>query len=70
MSALRKRMETAAAKEIYKQRAATSERVNADVRTQRTLDRFRVRGPDKVVAVALLNAVTFNLLRWISLAST
>jgi len=70
VSALRKRMETAAAKEIYKQRAATSERVNADVRTQRTLDRFRVRGPDKVVAVALLNAVTFNLLRWISLAST
>lgn len=69
VSALRKRMGTEAAKEIYKQRAATSERVNADVRTQRTLDRFRVRGPDKVLAVALLNAVTFNLFRWISMTS-
>ncbi len=64
---LRKRMASKEAKEIYKLRAATSERVNADVRTRRTLDRFVVRGLDKVLTVALLNAVTFNILRWISL---
>jgi len=70
VSELRSRMQTDSAKEIYKQRAATSERVNADVRVQRTLNRFSVRGPDKVLTVALLNAVTFNLLRWMALTST
>jgi hypothetical protein len=30
-------MSTAAAQEIYKQRSASAERVNADVRTHRTL---------------------------------
>lgn len=70
VSALRKRMASAQGKEIYKQRAATSERVNADVRTRRTLDRFLVRGTEKVLAVAFLNAVTFNLLRWIALGAT
>jgi transposase len=64
---LRKRMATEAGKEIYKLRGATSERVNADVRTRRTLDRFLVRGLDKVLTVALLNAVTFNILRWVTL---
>ncbi len=58
----RERMNTAEAKEIYKQRAATSERVNADVRTHRTLDRLLVRGLSKVTCVALWNAIAFNLL--------
>lgn len=70
VSQLRKRMASEEGKEIYKQRAATSERVNADVRTRRTLDRFLVRGLNKVLAVTLLNAVTFNILRWISLTAT
>lgn len=62
----RERMSTPEAKEIYKQRAPTSERVNADVRTHRTLDRLLVRGLSKVTCVALWNAVAFNLLWMIS----
>ena len=64
----RARMSTPEAKEIYKQRAATSERVNADVRTHRTLDRFGVRGLGKVTCVALWNAIAFNLLWMIARA--
>lgn len=62
----RERMNTPDAKEIYKQRAPTSERVNADVRTHRTLDRLLVRGLGKVNCVALWNAITFNLLWMVS----
>lgn len=58
----RERMNTTEAKEIYKERAPTSERVNADVRTHRTLDRLLVRGLGKVSCVALWNAIAFNLL--------
>jgi transposase len=64
----RKRMATQEAKDIYKQRASTSERVNADVRTRRTLDRLLVRGTEKVLCVALWNALAYNILRWLSLA--
>jgi hypothetical protein len=63
----RKLMATQEAKDIYKERAPTSERVNADVRTKRTLDRLLVRGTEKVLCVALWNAVTYNILRWLSL---
>jgi transposase len=62
----RERMSTPEAKAIYKQRAATSERVNADVRTHRTLDRLLVRGLTKVTCVALWNAIVFNLLWMVS----
>jgi len=62
----RERMSTPEAKEIYKQRAAISERVNADVRTHRTLDRLLVRGLSKVTCVALWNAIVFNLLWMVS----
>jgi hypothetical protein len=68
VSKWRKRMKTTAAQEIYKQRAPTSERVNADVRTYRTMDRMLVRGGSKVLCVALWNALAFNLLRWLALA--
>ncbi|MDX2176182.1 MAG: IS1182 family transposase [Candidatus Sumerlaeia bacterium] len=66
--AWRRRMKSAAAKEIYKERASTIERVNADLRTHRTLDRMPVRGIRKVTCVVLLNAITFNLLWMISKA--
>ena len=69
VSAWRKRMSTEEAKEIYKQRAATSERVNADVRTYRTMDRMLVRGLGKVLCVALWNALALNLMRWFALGS-
>jgi transposase len=68
VSALRKRMSTDAAKEIYKERSSTSERVNADVRTYRTMDRMLVRGTGKVLCVALWNALALNLMRWFALA--
>jgi len=64
----RKRMETEEAKEIYKQRAATSECVNAHAR-RHSLTQLLVRGTDKVLSVLLLVAITHNLLRWIALSA-
>jgi transposase len=58
----RKRMATDEAKEIYKQRAATAECVNAHARN-RGLQRFVVRGLRKVKAVALWYALAHNLIR-------
>ena len=63
----RARMKTEAAKTIYKQRASTAETVNADLRCWRGLDRFRVRGTTKVLAVIRLAAFTYNLRRLIRL---
>ena len=66
--AWRTRMETQAAKTIYKQRGATAECVNAHVRRYGVLQ-FGVRGVDKVLSVMLLVAITHNLLRWIALTT-
>jgi hypothetical protein len=63
----RRRMKTEEARGIYKERAATSECVNALMRARYGLDRFRVRGLPKVLCVTLLLVLTHNLLRWISL---
>ena len=62
----RKRMATAEAKEIYKQRAATAECVNAHLRN-RGLQRFLVRGLAKVKAVVLWFAIAHNMLRGVAL---
>jgi len=59
----RARMKTDEAKALYKQRAATAETVNADLRCWRGLDRLRVRGQQKARAVALIAALTHNILR-------
>jgi IS5 family transposase len=59
----RTRMGTDEAKQIYKLRASTAECVNALAR-QRGLNQFRVRGLQKVRAVAILFAVAHNLRRW------
>jgi hypothetical protein len=64
----RVRMATEAAKAIYKERAATSECVNARVR-QHGLYQFVVRGLRRVTCVALWMAITHDLLRWIALTS-
>ncbi len=69
VSALRKRTGSPEGKEIYKERSQLSERVNADVRTYRTMDRMLVRGTAKVLCIALWNALAFNLMRWFALAS-
>ena len=58
----RQRMATDEAKEIYKQRAATAECVNAQAR-HRSLYQVRVRGRPKVLAVALWYALAHNLVR-------
>jgi hypothetical protein len=66
--AWRERMETDEAKAIYKERAATSERVNARAR-QHGLTQLLVRGTDKALSVLFLLAISHNLLRWIALRS-
>jgi transposase len=58
----RQRMATDEAKAIYRQRAATAECVNALARN-RGLQRFLVRGLQKVKAVALWYALAHNLMR-------
>jgi transposase len=60
----RQRMGSAAGKEIYKQRAATSETVNADLRTHRGMGRMVVRGLVKAKCVALWCAMAYNILHF------
>jgi len=66
VAAWRARMNTDEAKRIYVQRGALAERTNADLRRHRGLDGFNVRGLTKVKAVVLLAAVSFNLMRLLS----
>ncbi len=56
----RRRMGEDEAKQIYKQRAATAECANAQVRN-RGLTQFLVRGVEKVKATALWHALTHNM---------
>lgn len=57
----RQRMAEPSAKDIYKERAATSETINADVKTLRGLERLRVRGLSKVFCAALWSALAYNV---------
>ena len=68
IAAWRVRMGTDAAKTIYKDRAATAECVNALAR-ERGLQRVRVRGRTKVLAVLLWYALAHNLLRIVALGA-
>lgn len=63
----RQRMTTDEAKQIYKERGATAELVNAQCRAQGLLQ-FLVRGAKKVQAVALIQAITHNMRRGWALA--
>jgi transposase len=60
----RRRMNTEAAEQIYKQRASTSETVNADLRTYRGMSPFKVRGIAKATCVALWSALAYNILHF------
>jgi hypothetical protein len=60
-------MATAEAKEIYKQRAATAECVNAQARNRGPL-RLPVRGLAKVRSVVGLFVLAHNLMRMVALA--
>ncbi|MCA1626658.1 MAG: IS1182 family transposase [Acidobacteria bacterium] len=62
----RTRMATDEAKEIYKQRAATAECVNAHARN-RGLYQVRVRGAPRVLAVVLWHVLAQNLMRAVAL---
>jgi len=67
VGAWRERLGTAKAKEVYEERAATAECVNAQAR-ERGLTRLRVRGTAKVRSVLLLHALAHNLMRTLALA--
>jgi transposase len=67
VSKWRQRMRSEVAGEIYKDRAATAERTNADLRCHRGLDRFQVRGIGKVLCVALWSTIAFNVMRCVEL---
>jgi transposase len=67
VAAWRQRMAGEEAKQIYKGRAATAETVNADAKAHRGLDHLVVRGQHKVLGCGYLFALTYNILRYISL---
>ena len=60
----KQRMRSEEGKQIYKQRAATSETVNADLRTHRGLGRLSVRGLAKIRCVALGCALAYNIMHF------
>jgi transposase len=60
----RERMGSAAGKEVYKERGATVETVNADLKTYRGLGPLPVRGLLKAQCVALWCALAYNVLRF------
>lgn len=59
----RARMDTDAAKQVYRIRGATAERTNADAKTHRTLHGLGVRGLPKVHTWVLWIALAHNLIR-------
>src|SRR5258708_1108103 len=63
----RRRMASAEGQAIYRERAATAETVNADLKTWRGLDRLVLRGITKVLIVATWSALTYNLMRAINM---
>jgi hypothetical protein len=62
--AWKQRMRSAEGKRIYKQRGATSETINADLRTYRGLGRLTVRGLAKIRCVALWCALAYNIIHF------
>jgi transposase len=60
----KQRMASAEGKQIYLRRAATSETVNADLRTYRGLGQITVRGLSKAKCVALWCALAYNILHF------
>jgi transposase len=69
VAAWRIRMGTDDAKQIYKQRAATAETVNADAKAHRGMAATALRGLDKVTGTACLFALTYNILRFITVSA-
>ena len=66
MAKFRERMKTDEAKAVFKRRPSIAEFPNAEFRN-RGLQQFRVRGTEKVRAVSLWHAITYNFMRMMSL---
>jgi transposase len=62
--AWKQRMASEEGQEIYRQRAATSETINADLRTYRGLTQLTVRGLHKARCVALWCALAYNVMHF------
>lgn len=62
--AWKQRMASEVGKQIYQQRAATSETVNADLRSYRGLTQITVRGLTKARCVALWCALAYNIMHF------
>lgn len=60
----RRRMGTKEGQKIYQLRAATSETINADLRTHRGVNRFLVRGMSKARCVVLWSALAYNMMHF------
>jgi transposase len=60
----KQRMSSQEGKEIYKERASTSETVNADLRSYRGLGQLTVRGLNKMRCVALWCALAYNVMHF------
>jgi len=58
------RMASDEGQKIYRQRAATSETINADLRSYRGLTQFTVRGLHKARCVALWCALAYNVMHF------
>lgn len=64
LTAWRARMGSEAGQAIYKERAATVETVNGDLKTHRAMSRLLVRGLRKAKCVALWTALAHNLMHF------
>jgi transposase len=64
IQAWKQRMASEEGKKIYQQRAATSETVNADLRSYRGLTPFTVRGLKKIQCATLWCALAYNLMHF------
>jgi len=62
IQAWRERMGSEQGQQVYRQRAATSETINADLRCFRGLAKLTVRGLQKIKCVVLWSALAYNLL--------
>ena len=66
--AWRERMGTEEGQTIYQHRFPTAEGVNGQAREKYGMQHFKVRSVAKVTCMALLMAITHDLLRWIALS--
>ena len=64
LQAWKQRMKSEEGKQVYKQRAATSETVNAELRSWRGLGRIMVRGLAKARCIALWCALAYNVMHF------